>query len=99
MPTIDVERPLALVVLALVPVLAWLAWRRRGVVGRGKTIATMVVRGALVGLLSLALAQPSLVRKGEGLTVMVVSDASRSVPQSMQLQAQKVVDTLVAGKR
>ena len=99
MPTIDVERPLALVVLALVPVLCWLAWRRRGVVGRGKTIATMVVRGALVGLLSLALAQPSLVRKGEGLTVMVVSDASRSVPQSMQLQAQKVVDTLVAGKR
>lgn len=99
MPSIDVERPLALVLLVLVPVLCWMAWRRRGVVGRGKSIATMVLRGALVTLLSLALAQPSLVRKGEGLTVMVVSDASRSVPQSMQQQAQKLVDGLVASKR
>lgn len=99
MPSIDVERPLALVLLVLVPVLCWMAWRRRGVVGRGKTIATMVLRGVLVMMLSLALAQPSLVRKGEGLTVMVVSDASRSVPQSMQQQAQKLVDGLVASKR
>ncbi|MEY4833465.1 MAG: hypothetical protein RL527_1678 [Planctomycetota bacterium] len=99
MPSIDVERPLALVLLVLIPVLCWLAWRRRGVVGRGKTIATMVLRGVLVMMLSLALAQPSLVRKGEGLTVMVVFDASRSVPQSMQQQAQKLVDGLVASKR
>lgn len=99
MPWIDVERPLALAMLVLVPALCWMAWRRRGVVGRGKSIATMVLRGALVTLLSLALAQPSLVRKGEGLTVMVVSDASRSVPQSMQQQAQKLVDGLVASKR
>ena len=83
MPSIDVERPLALVLLVLVPALCWMAWRRRGVVGRGKTIVTMVLRGVLVALLSLALAQPSLVRTGEGLTVMVVSDASRSVPQTM----------------
>lgn len=99
MPSIDVERPLALVVLLLVPLLCWMAWQRRRVVGRGKTITTMVLRGVLVTLLALALAQPSLVRKGEGLTVMVVSDASRSVPQSMQQQAQKLVDGLVARKR
>lgn len=99
MPSFDLERPLALALLALVPVLAWMAWRRRATVGRAKTVVTVVIRGVLATILALALAQPSLVRKGEGLTVMVVSDASRSVPLALQQQAQALVDQVVAGKK
>ena len=82
------ERPewLALL-LALVPVV-WLAWRSIAHLGHGRAIAAAVVRAAVIVLLAFGLARPSIVRRGEGVSVVVVADASRSVPATQRVQAQ-----------
>jgi hypothetical protein len=82
------ERPDWLVLLlALVPV-AWLAWRSIAHLGRGRAIAAAMVRAAVIVLLAFGLARPSIVRRGEGVSVVVVADASRSVPATQRVQAQ-----------
>ena len=82
------ERPEWLVLLlALVP-MAWLAWRSIAHLGRGRAIAAAVVRAAVIVLLAFGLARPSIVRRGECVSVVVVADASRSVPATQRVQAQ-----------
>ena len=82
------DRPAWLVVLvALVPA-AWLAWRAIPHLGRARAISAGVVRALVVLLLAAGLARPSIVRTGEGTSVVVVSDASRSVPPLLRQSAQ-----------
>ncbi len=96
MPSLDFERPVALLLLALLPVMGWLAWRRRGVVGSSKTIVTVLARSSLIAALALALSQPSLVRRGEGITVMVVADASDSLPGTVRAQEEAALSTIAS---
>ena len=82
------ERPEWLVLLlALVPV-TWLAWRSIAHLGRGRTIAAAVVRATVIVLLAFGLARPSIIRRGEGVSVVVVADASRSIPVAQRARAQ-----------
>jgi len=82
------DRPAWLALLvALVPV-ALLAWRSMAHLGRPRAIAAGVVRSLVVLLLTFGLARPSVVRTGEGVSVVVVGDASRSVPLAQRQAAQ-----------
>ena len=82
------DRPAWLVLLvALVPV-GVLAWRSMAHLGRWRAIAAGVFRALVVLSLSFGLARPSIVRTGEGVSVVVVGDASRSVPLALRQSAQ-----------
>ena len=64
------ERPIFLLLLALlVPVLV-LAWRSRNSEERWKWWASLVLRSLVVLAIVAALAQPSFVRRGESLTTV-----------------------------
>jgi Ca-activated chloride channel family protein len=89
MPQILLERPLALLLLMALPALWWSAWRWRHATGTARAIASSSMRSLLVAALAIALAQPSIAWKGEGVCVLVVADASRSVPTHVLERAEK----------
>jgi Ca-activated chloride channel family protein len=96
MPVILLERPLALLLLVALPALWWSAWRWRHATGTGRAIASASVRSLLVATLALALAQPSVSWRGEGVCVLVVADASRSVPTQVRQRAESVLNAAFA---
>ncbi|MBX7214291.1 MAG: VWA domain-containing protein [Thermoflexales bacterium] len=84
--------PALLVLLALLPVSVWIAWRRlatrmrpdprSGVAAlrlEGHALTGVIVRGALIGLLVLALAGAQIVTVNRRLAVAFVVDASDSI--------------------
>ncbi|MCH2138765.1 MAG: VWA domain-containing protein [Phycisphaerales bacterium] len=83
-----VQYPIALVIAAVVvPVLAWSAWRVQSRIGPGRAWASFAVRSLLIGMLSLALAQPLVSRGSDDVTVAVILDRSRSVSEPSLEQA------------
>jgi Ca-activated chloride channel family protein len=96
MPVILLERPLALLLLVALPALWWSAWRWRHATGAGRAIASASVRSLLVATLALALAQPSVSWRGEGVCVLVVADASRSVPTQVRQRAESALNAAFA---
>ncbi|MSR70082.1 MAG: hypothetical protein EXS17_07045 [Phycisphaerales bacterium] len=85
---IGFERPIALLLLVVLPALWWMSWRHRHATGIARAWTSAVVRSLLVALLALSLAQPSIVRTGEGVTVLVVADVSRSIPSNLLSSAE-----------
>ena len=85
---IGFERPIALFILLILPVIWWMSWNRRHAVGSTRTWVSAITRSILLTLLALSLAQPSIVRKGEGVTVLVVADVSRSIPSDLLTRAE-----------
>ncbi|MFM1830072.1 MAG: hypothetical protein RLZZ558_412 [Planctomycetota bacterium] len=85
---LNLERPEWLVLLAACIPVAWLAWRSRAVVGTARSIAAGSLRLLVILLLVIGLSRPSLVHRGEGVTVVVVADASRSMPAALLAEAQ-----------
>lgn len=81
---IEFERPgwLMLVLLA-VPAYV-LARRSIGGLSPLKTHVVFALRAIVIALLAMALARPSWMQRGEGLTVMLLVDRSRSVPYELQ---------------
>ncbi len=88
---IGFEQPTALFLLVLLPVIWWMSWRRRHAVGATRTWVSAIARSLLLALLALSLAQPSIVRKGEGVTLLVVGDVSRSVPSDLLMRAESAL--------
>ncbi len=82
------ERPEWLVLLVTLIPVGWLAWKSIASVGRPRAIASLVVRSIVLALLAVGLARPSLARRCDGVSVVVVADASRSVSQELREQAQ-----------
>lgn len=82
------ERPEWLVLVVALGPVCWLAWRSIEHLGRTRAIAAAALRALVVVLLAFGLARPSIVRRGEGVSVVVVADASRSVPTPQRMQAQ-----------
>ncbi len=75
-----------LLVLLLVPV--WLlSWSSRGGLSRTRTTIVVLLRTLLVLVLATTLARPAWQQEGEGVTVAVVLDRSRSVPAQLLEQA------------
>ena len=85
---IGFERPIALFILLILPAIWWMSWNRRHAVGSTRTWVSAITRSILLTLLALSLAQPSIVRKGEGVTVLVVADVSRSIPIDLRTRAE-----------
>ena len=85
---IQFESPIFLWLLLLVIPVYFIA--RLGSKGqsRAKFWTSLVVRSILITTLSMALARPSIVERGEALTLMVVADVSRSIPRTLQRQSQ-----------
>ncbi len=85
---IGFERPIALLILCVLPILWWMSWRRRHAIGSARVWVSTITRSVLVAILALSLAQPSIVRKGEGVTLLVVADVSRSIPSESLARAE-----------
>ncbi len=85
---ISCEHPRWLFLLLLLAPIAWLAWRGRAWSGPVRGPVTTALRSLVVILLAAALAQPSLVESNNGVAVVAVVDASRSVPESLRTSAQ-----------
>jgi uncharacterized membrane protein len=77
-----VKEPWWLALLALLPVLVALSWRRL-TRSEFRPWASLALRCALVALLALALAEPFLAQPSKNLTVLFVVDRSLSVPEEL----------------
>ena len=93
---IGFERPIALLLLLALPALWWGAWRWRHATGVARAWTAAAVRSVLLLLLAAALAQPSIIRRGEGVTLLVVADVSRSVPPALVQRAESALQQAVA---
>jgi len=85
---IGFERPVALLILLILPAIWWMGWKRRHAIGSTRIWLSIAARSLLLLLLALSLAQPSIVRKGEGVTLVVVADVSRSIPNNLLMSAE-----------
>ncbi len=86
------EHPWALLILLLTVPFALMAWRSSAVLGPVKAWGGLTLRVLVLLLLTFALAQPSLVRQSDAMSVLVVADSSDSVPLALRKQ----FDTAVA---
>lgn len=93
------ERPIFLLLLALLVPVILIAWRSRRSEEPWKWWSSLLLRTLVVVALVGAIAQPSFVRRGEALTTAFVLDRSRSIPQPRLADARAFADALVAGKR
>lgn len=88
---IGFERPAALVLLGVLPVIWWMIFRRRHATGIARSWVSATARSLLITLLALSLAQPSIVRRGDGVTVLVVGDVSQSIPSEALAKAERAL--------
>lgn len=87
-----------LLLLLIVP--TWLVtaiWG--GALSRTRRWLSLTVRILVLLTITMALARPTWVKRGEALTVTVVSDVSRSVPLSERIRADSLVQALLRDKR
>jgi len=75
-----------LVLLLLIPIFL-ISRRSIGGLSRTKAYVTFALRSLLIALLAIALAQPIWVKRGEGLTVVVLLDRSQSIPLPIKNRA------------
>lgn len=73
-----------LLIPILLPPLVLLSTRSLAGLGSVRRGIAIVLRGSVVTLLALALADPQLVRRNESLTTIFLLDASRSIPGDLQ---------------
>ena len=90
--SITFEHPWALLILVLVVPLAFMARRSAAVLGPGKAWGGLALRVLVLLLLTFALAQPSLVRQTDAMSVLVVADASDSVPLDVRKRVDRALD-------
>jgi Mg-chelatase subunit ChlD len=96
---LSLERPEWLVLLAAGVPVVWLAWRSSPVVGRVRAIAAASLRLLVILLLATGLSRPSLVHRGEGVSLVVVGDASRSMPTAPLAEAQAWIQATLERSR
>ena len=93
------EHPWLLLVALLALPTAWLARAGAGGQSRGKIIASVATRSLLLLLLAVALARPSIVDRGESVTLMVVADVSRSIPRELRQDGERFLARVEEAKR
>jgi uncharacterized membrane protein len=94
--TVTFEHPWALLILALALPFWWMARRSVVVLGSWKAWGGLALRVVVLLLLTFALARPSIVRESDAMTVLVVEDASDSVPPAIREGAERAVRDAVA---
>ncbi|MBX3355047.1 MAG: VWA domain-containing protein [Phycisphaeraceae bacterium] len=95
---ITFEHPWWLLLLLILLPLWWLAWHSEAVLGRFKARLSFALRVMVVLLLTGSLARPLIERTGEGVTSLIIFDASRSVPLSLQEQATAFLQRAAASR-
>ena len=95
--SITFEHPGWLLLLVLLVPVWLLAWSTRGAHGRVKTGFILGTRTILVLLLAVAMAEPVWEQEGEGVTVAVVLDRSRSMPESLQQRSVRFLQDAADG--
>lgn len=83
--------------IVIVPMI-WLAGRNLAALGRGRRIAAVALRVAVVLLLAVLLARPMLVQRSRRTTVIAVLDRSRSIPTDRAEAALDYLSKAVAHK-
>ena len=88
------------VLLLLVPLIPWVIWQSRGirVLSSFRRRLAVTIRIALIAILVVVLAEPSLQRVSEGLTVFFLLDHSESVPTEQRQFADAYIDQQVKSK-
>ncbi|MBI1246492.1 VWA domain-containing protein [bacterium] len=76
----SVERPIFLVLLALIPFLWWISWDGLKSNNRGRWLLANALRTLLCAAIILALAEVNAVRTNDRLTVIYLVDRSLSIP-------------------
>jgi uncharacterized membrane protein len=95
---IQFEEPGWLLLLLLV-VPTWLITAiYGGALSRTRRTLSFTVRMLVILLITMALAQPSWVKRGEALTVTVISDVSRSIPLAERVRSATLVQSLLRNK-
>jgi Mg-chelatase subunit ChlD len=82
--------PLLLLLLAALPIFAWLGWPSRSA-ARGREIASLAIRLVIAAALILALAGLEVVQPSDQLAVVFLIDASDSMPQTAKALALQYV--------
>ncbi|MEM7230513.1 MAG: VWA domain-containing protein, partial [Planctomycetota bacterium] len=78
------DQPEWLLLLLLIVPIVLMARRSIAGLGRVKAYSALVLRIVVVLLLTVALTEPHLVRRGEGVTTTIILDRSQSVPLSLK---------------
>ncbi len=90
-----IERPVALLLLGLLPLIGYLAWTSRARLGGGRRLASALLRLTGVAAVVLAIAGPSVANDRRGTTVFVL-DVSDSVLLAEQALWQAWVEDAIA---
>ncbi|MBN1485166.1 MAG: VWA domain-containing protein [Chloroflexia bacterium] len=93
---IALARPLWLLLLLLLPLVAWQAWCHQGMLGRGRLRLALALRLLLLTCLILALAGLQGVRRSKALTVVFVLDRSESLSPEQRQAAETWVGQAIA---
>jgi uncharacterized membrane protein len=93
------ERPGWLLLLALLVPVALIARRHWTAVSPVKAWLSLAFRTVVVTLLAVSLAQPTLVKKGEGLSLVVIADRSQSIPLALRQQSEEFLRRLPETKK
>ncbi len=84
-PKLAFARPWFLLLLAVVPVLAWFSYRPLSALGEVRRWLALGLRSGIVAALILALAGIQIVHEDDTLTVFVLLDRSESIPRELDL--------------
>jgi len=93
------ERPGWLLLLLLLVPIALLARKSWSAVSPGKAWGSLVLRTLVVVLLTGALSQPTLVKRGEGLTLMIIADRSQSIPLELRKKSEEWLRSITDVKK
>jgi Ca-activated chloride channel family protein len=85
---ISFEHPGWLIALVLLAPIWLIIFRSRDMRASRRAVVTAAIRSVVIVLLVAALSRPSFVESSDGITVVVVADASRSVPTQLRATAQ-----------
>ena len=85
---ISFEHPSWLMLLAVIAPIWFMAFHGLDFLVSTRAVVTACVRSLVIVLLVAALSQPSLVETSDGISVVVVADASRSIPVATRAAAQ-----------
>lgn len=92
------ERPGWLLLLLLLIPVVWLARMSWSAVSPAKAWGSLALRVLVVLLLAAALSQPTLVKRGEGLTLLVLADRSDSIPLPLRQRSDAWAQSLIEAK-
>ena len=95
---IQFEQPGWLILLLILIPIWFISFIHAANFSTTRRYASLVFRTIVVLLLTMALARPTVVKRGDSITVTVISDVSQSIPLPQRVRAAGLVQSLIAGR-